>query len=858
MGVVLAIAGCKKTKDTFTSRTYHRTVSKFNPLFNGQQAMMQGEATLAQSHRDDFNTILRVFKEGDKSAASSVKPTMDKAIEKAAKVIQEHSMMIRNEQKNTFIDDSYLLLGKARYYKREYLEALETFNYIIQQYPDSKNYEEARYWAARTETALGNYLSAKDKFEKMYRSPDVPKKLRGDVFAAYGQLEIDQKHYSIAVQLLQQAADKTKDKNKEMRWLFIVGQLQSAVGNDYEASQTFKKVIRKGPPYELLFQAQLNRARNYDVDLQDPEVVFDDLQAMLKDDKNYDNRDQIYYVMAEVAEKLDEEGLEEEYLKKSVRNSTINNDQKGISYLKLAENSFENKMYTVAAAYYDSSYSNIDDGNPRFDEVKLKKESLGELVKHLNTIETQDSLQMLAAMGEKQRLKKIEDIIEKEREAAEEERRQEENQFNPFGDSESITAGNQGSIQGGQWYFYNQNLRSVGVRDFTNRFGNRKLEDNWRRKDKEVIDNFSPDKGEDEPEENVEDTDVEAADKVAEYLANVPLTEEQMQKSDEQIIDAFINLGTIYKDNFKDYVAAEDELKELLKRYDDFEMRGRVLYMLYRINVLAEDQSDAEYYKKLIQQEFPNTEYSRLVEGLPVADAQDSSTAKVYYVKTYETYKNQDYKKSFTMADSGAVAFGNTPTGPQFLMIKALSQGKTGKRDNMIETLTVVSGQYASTEQGKEATRILTQIGGGNEEVQGGEGEATPEKEVKKKAESPYKSGVNEQHKYVAVVPNTKGLVSNLTIAISDFNRKFFKNNALNTKAIYLNPNEQMIMVSGLPNKKTAEQYVENIDQQKVLSDNVGGQPVKHFVISNSNFSVFYSTKDFDGYQKYYQDNYGK
>ena len=823
--------------------------------------MMQGEMALAQAHRDDFSNILKVFKEGDEAAASSVKPMMDKAIEKAAKVIQEHSMMIRNEQKNAFIDDSYLLLGKARYYRREYLEALETFNYVIQQYPDSKNYEEARYWAARTETALGNYLSAKDKFEKMYRSNDVPKRLRGDVFAAYGQLEIDQKHYSVAAQLMQQAANKTKDKQKEVRWLFITGQLQAASGQDYEASETFKKVIKKGPPYELLFQAQLNRARNYDVDLQDPEVVFDDLRKMLKDDKNYDNRDQIYYVMAEVAEKLDEEGMTEDYLKKSVRNSTINNNQKGMSYLKLAEMNFDNKMYTVAAAYYDSTYSNLDKNNPRFAEVKIKKESLGELVKYLNVIELQDSLQMLAGLGEKQRLRKIEEIVEKEQEAAEEERRQEElRQSNPFGIDQSITASNQGAVQGGQWYFYNQNLRSVGVRDFSNRFGNRKLEDNWRRKDKETMEDFSPDNSEQDAVDEVareEEAKNEADSKVQQYLAKVPLTEEMMAKSHELIVDAYINVGTIYKDNFNDLHAAETELKNLLKRYSDFGLRVRVLYMLYRINVLDNDAKDAEYYKNLIKKEYPETEYARLVDGEIITGEQDASAALRYYTKTYQTFNQKAYKSSLFMSDSGATAFNNTDQGPQFLMVKALSQGKLGNKDDMIKTLNLISTEYNKTEQGKEARRILTQIGAEEEAEKPGEDKVAEEKKEAKE-ESPYKQTDSEQHKYIVVVPNTKGLVSNLTIDISDFNQKFFKNNGLKTKAIYLNPKEQMIMVTGLPNKKIGLQYVENIIQQKVLSKQLGSEPVKHFVISNTNFQLFYSTKDFEGYQKYYNEHYSK
>ncbi|MDZ7845625.1 MAG: hypothetical protein U5L96_01955 [Owenweeksia sp.] len=418
--------GCSRSKDTFTSRLYHQMVSKFNPLFNGEQALLKGEQTLADQHKDNFNEILAVFPIGTKEQASSVKPDMDRAIEKATKVIKQHSMMIRSDQKNSFIDDSYMLIGKARYYNREYLEALETFNYILQHFRDSKRYDEAVLWAAKTETALGNNLSAKERFEKIYRSEDLPKDVKAKTFASYAALEMKNGNLMAPFQLLEQAVERTKDKQMKLRWMFIMGQLQARMGNDYKASQLFAEVAKKGPRYELLFQAQLARARSFDVDLQNPKKVFNDLEDMLDDDKNYDNRDQIYFVMAEIAERMDDEALMEEYLKKSIRYSTTNAAQKALSYLKLGNTSFDNKLYPTAAAYYDSSYSNLPPDHKRYPEVERKKQSLAGLVKNLKVIETQDSLLMLANLGTRQRQKKVQDIINKEREAAEEARRQQE------------------------------------------------------------------------------------------------------------------------------------------------------------------------------------------------------------------------------------------------------------------------------------------------------------------------------------------------------------------------------------------------------------------------------------------------
>lgn len=840
-------------------------VSQFNPLFNGEQALLKGENSLATLHQDDFEKVLPVFRTGTKEQASNVKPDMDKAIEKATKVITEHSMMIRNEQKNKFIDDSYMLIGKARFYKREYLEALETFNYVIQEFPKSKIYEEARLWAARTETALGNYITAKDKFEKIYRSEDLPKKVKGDAFAAYAQLEIDQKRYVPAYQLLEQAIKRTRDKEKEVRWLFIMGQLQAITGNDQEASETFKKVIKKGPPYELLFQAQLNRARTYDVQLNDPEVVFDDLRKMLKDDKNYDNRDQIYYVMAEVAEKLEEEGLMEEYLKQSVRVSTSNQNQKAKSYLKLGEVNFDNKVYPVAAAYYDSAFTNLTEAHPRYKEIQRKKESLGELVIALNTIQLQDSLQLLASYSEKKRLQKIDDLIARKKAEEEAKREQEENVFNNLPtDQPTLGEAGQASIEGGQWYFYNQRLRAAGITEFVNKFGNRKLEDNWRRADKELVMSQVDDEGgSDENGEEAEEEQVvskTAEEERAQYLKEIPLTEEAMEASHQKIINAYMKVASIYKEDFKDYYTSEGELKELLKRYPDLDIIGRAWYMLYRVNVLANDTKDAEYYKNLIKKNLPDSEYAALVDGeAPKAD-QDVTQSLAFYRRTYEIFEKAEYKKSLIMADSGLVAYGNTGQGPRFMMVKAFSFGKLGQPTKMVETLNAVVVKHPGTEQSEEAQNILDRIATAEQEktVSANGDNETPAKgdATPPQSNSKYKPEPTEEHKYILALPNIKGLVNNVTIELSNFNKKFFQNIPLNTKAVYVSAEQQMILVSGIPNEKKAIQYFEVLDQQNILDKNLAGQNFQHFVISNSNFSKFYQDKDFTGYEKYFQENY--
>ncbi len=815
--------------------------------------------TIQDVHKDNFDEVLPVYRLGDEQQVSGVKPDLERAIEKGSKVIQEHSMMIRNNQKNKFIDDSYLLIGKARFFQKDYLPALETFNYIVLEFPESKSFQEARLWAARCKTQIGNYLSAKEDFEKLYREEEMPKHLKDDVYASYAQLEILYGTTAAAYQLLSQAIEKTHDKEKEVRWLFISGQLQAKMGNDYEASQIFQRVIRKGPPYELLFQAQLNRARNYDVELQNPEKAFDELKAMLRDDKNFDNRDQIYYVMAEVADKLDDEALQEEYLKKSVRVNTGNAKQKALSYLRLAEINFDNKLYKPAGAYYDSTFANLQETDPRYRKVKRIKESLDVLVENLTTIETQDSLQRLANLPEAQRNQRIDEYIQKLKEEEDRKRQQAENPFNSFAFNNAGGPDNPNGpsgAPGGQWYFYNQSVRGVGVRDFINRFGNRKLEDNWRRKNKDVSSDFG------EVNTDVSDADNAATRDAGEkpedekysrdkYLENLPLTQEEMAASDELIRKAFMTVGRIYKDELNDYDAATKALEELLSRYPEMEEKGRVWYTLYRIYTLAENQSRANYYRDLILTNMADSEYAELIRnegtGLPLADR---SEAKKAYVSAYRKYESGEYKESLPLAEKGAKDYQESNYAPKFHLLKAFDLVKLGRKEEFVNSLKLVIDRYSDSEEAQEARSILSQMEG--EEAPA---EASQQSSNKKNL---YKTNEAAQHKYILVLENDGKKVNDARIKLTDFNAEFFKIDQLNTKSIFLDMEHQMILVSNFNNAKRAMDYYKTLQNQRILDGVTSGMDVEYFVISTDNFQTFYREKETGPYLEFFKENYLK
>lgn len=842
----------------FTSRLYHQMVTKYNVLFNGEQALIKAEKTLKDRSQLDFDKLLPIFLVGDKKAASAAKPDLEKAISKGNKAIRRHSMMIRGSQKNSFIDDSYLLIGKARYYDRDYLKALETLNYLIQEFPRTEEALEAQIWAGRTETALENFLNAKARFEEIYRDPKLPKHLKDDAYAAYAELELHQGRNNNAYQLLMQALDKTSEKELQVRWTYLAAQLQSSLGNDYEASRLFDEVVSMGPPYEYLFNAQLSRARNIDVDLQDPEDAYQALRKMLKDEKNYDNRDKIYYTMAEIAEKLDNGQRVVLFLNRSIRTSTTNNEQKGLSYLWLAERNFAQKEYSRAQAYYDSSFQNLPQDHPKYAEVEGLKNSLDKLVQNLNIISKQDSLQKLAGMGREQRKEIVKELIARKKkedeEKALEERRREMDQLAAEGgqggrQGPDQLAGMGGSEQG--FYFYTPGLRSSGVDQFRQRWGSRKLEDHWRRKNKAT----QPDAGGGEPTEEASsesqaEEETPPKYQAETYLKEIPLTDSALALSHSKIQKALLDNGLIYKEEIGDYLATVRTFEELLERYPEYEDRARIWYSLFRVHNENDNQKEADRYKNLVLNKYPDSKYAYLIKNDGKSpEPADLKRIRKEYEALYQDFQDQLYSQVAPPALQGFKDHQDTKYGPMFLLLHALSVGYQGNIDDYREALNKIIKRFPDTEQAQRAQKLLDQTESPEEE------EGAKNAEKSKSAEK-YKQDFSEMHRYVVTYPQKRASANQVSIALSDFIKQYYPNDRLRTKSLIMGSDRAIITVSGLANKARATQFLETLTNEKALEKELLSVDFQQFVISNSNFSNFYTQKDLSGYLEFYREHY--
>ena len=477
---------CSRKKETWTSRSYHQTTAKYNGYFYAKNSIAEGIFTLESNYEENWKEVLPVFIIGTDKDSKSIYPQMDRAIEKSSAVIDRHSMVIKKQEENKWIKYNYFVIGQAYFYKHNFDEARKIFDFIIKQYKDDPIKNEAIVWLARTRMELDDMGKALSLLKLLDDESKLSQDLISDFRATYADYYIRQELYNKAIISLEESIRVTKKKDRKARLTFILAQLNEIEGQSATAISNYKKVVKLHPEYEMVFYASINQALAFRFRDGESESIKKLLNKMLKDHKNVDYYDQIYYAMAEIELTEGNKDLAIEYFIKSTEVSISNTEQKGISFMTLGNIYLEDKVYKKAKVYFDSTIIFLPREHADYEAIEDLDKGLSELIVNLDILQLQDSLIWLAGLTQKEREDIIIALI-----AAEEEAEDQRLLALANGDNEdyngnvnkSVPLSSQGNASGnsGDWYFYNPNTMSSGYSEFRQRWGDRKLKDDWRR-----------------------------------------------------------------------------------------------------------------------------------------------------------------------------------------------------------------------------------------------------------------------------------------------------------------------------------------------------------------------------------------
>ncbi len=869
LALMFSISACSTKKNGWTRRAYHNLTCHYNVYWNGMMSLDEGEKSLREGVKDDYSRILRVYNYGDKKDAKRIYPKMDRTIKKASIGIQRHSMYFGGKEQVKWIDDSYMMMGKAHFYKHDFISARRIFKYVSTNFPDDPVQYEAYLWLAKTHIGAERYEKAVatiNLLQSKLDEKDFPLEVEKQIPLVLADFYLAQEQYDKSYPYLERSLELNNKIFIVTRVDFILGQINQMEGNNQLATHYFKRVVNKNPDYVMAFEAKMNLAETYASETGDSKGINKILNKMLKEARNEEFRDQIYYALAQVAKKDNNDTLTINYLRESVRTSIKNNVQKTKSSLEVADMFFERQNYQFAQAYYDTAVSSLPRDYPDYDNISYKAGVLTNLITQAQTIKEQDSLQFLASMDTTELLAIIDQKIEDFR-IAEEERLEEEQELAEGGGIQFIDPkadkGRGTSLGGGGWYFYNQQAMSMGFSEFVRKWGNRKLEDNWRLSDKRMM--LQSLDGDDDI---VSDSTVADTSRVSKspmdrsfYLAGIPNTPDKIAASDIQIIEAFNKLGFIYLMELNDSIAAKETFIEFQKRFPENEYRLESWHGLYKIYMAEKNFSEADYYKNLILNNYPESTYAKVIlnPDYYTLFEEEKQKASELYMRTYEAFKQEKYYRVISYSNRGMDLYpDDTAVMPRFMYLRALSLGKVDTHDTLYASLNNLITTYPASPVTPRAISLKTklQLEYGLGTPPDTTGQMGGDGDNKMTEPSIYSLNENDVHFVMFVVNNKNVKVNALKIRLSDFNGKYFSLMRLKTKSLMLNKDQTIVTVGNFKNKNEALNYYGALENDTYVLSGVDENEYDLFPISTTNYPLFYRDKSVSAYKDFYDKNY--
>ncbi|MFO7613592.1 MAG: tetratricopeptide repeat protein [Bacteroidales bacterium] len=866
--ILFTAYSCSTKKNTLTRRIYHNITSRYNVYFNGRESLNEGRVELIKGVKDNYQLILPVFNFGTKQEAQQRNPQMDRAIQKASMTIQKHSMPFGGMERVRWIDDAYLLIGKAYFYKQEYFSARRTFNFIIQEYGYNDIKYDAMIWLALTYNQTQEFEKSEPLLNLISSDVSknlVPQKVVIILPQVYADLYIRQERYDQAVEYLFEAIAYNPKRDLKTRMMFILAQIYQQNGDLYRASEWYTKVIKRNPVYDMAFQSKINLARSYDAQSGDRKLVTKLLTKMLKDDKNKDYKDQIYYALSEVALRDQDTAAGMDYLRLSVATSVNNNYQKATSSLTLADLYFNIPSYENAQAYYDTAMMFIPKDYPDYNQIERKTRMLNELVQNLIVIHHEDSLLRLANMSDHERNLVIDKLIADYRE--EQKRLAEQQQLDIIlaqqrQASSATGTGSPGVPIGGKWYFYNVQTREYGLSEFIKKWGQRNLDDLWRISDKQVIAFMDDRSGMDNGDAMAADTLVPGANDPTNreyYMKDLPFSEEAQMAANKRILDAYFQAGRIYKDGLMDNPKAEETFRTMNTRYPDNDHMLQAYYYLYKIFSEEGQPLQAEHYKSLIINNFPESDYAKLLIDPEYFSklAAGKNQAAVLYEDTYLSYKAGQYFQVIAKSDLALATYGDTiDLAPRFEYLRAVSIGRVDIIDSLVASLQRIILKYPNSEIKTLSQGLLAHIVQDHPELADDNFILPGQEPAEIEKPSPYSYNGSGQHMFMMVVDSREIRLNPFKVKVSDHNQKFHRLENLTVNSLVLDKQNYIVTVGNFNNASKALDYLDGIIISDYVYADIRSGTYHTFVISTENYPIFFKEKDLEEYRKFYGKHY--
>lgn len=725
-------------------------------------------------------------------------------------------------------------------------------------------YQKAVLWLARTYTRRENYFRAEYYLNLLEKKATLQDEVFVALPAAFAEHYIARNMYDKAIPYLQEAIEREPQKTTRARYSYILAQLYLKTKNYAQAKEAFDAVVDYKPDYTMVFNARIQalQASMRGGTLSEDETVAT-LEHMLKDEKNTEFVDQIYYALAQLVYQKGNIDQAISYLELAVENGQNNRLQLAETNYMLGNLYFEKTDYVNAKKAYDAAVSAMLDKDPRYEPTKRLANNLTEIAKHLETIDLQDSLLRISAMSEGER-KALAREIKKQREleaAQGADVAQSANSGNQklgvdrnamqssigLGNNRPPTGRSAGDSRESNFFAYDSKAVKRGVREFERIWGERRLGDNWR-----VSSIAQSNISFDEEELKEEQGSIPiATTEIEDIFKDVPSTDEQIQAAHQKIQDAMLALGQLYREKLEDYDASIEILENLLNKYPSTTHKLEAYYQLYISYTVKGDFANANIYKQKIIEEYSQSKYAHALQNPDYVKEQLSEAKRIsdYYDKAFGSFKAGDPQKAKDLIDESKQTFGTQhEMYPKYHLLYAMAVGKLEGKDAYVNELKQIIAQHPKTPEETKARDILHLLGEARD-TRLTQGSA---------AEADFKLQEDALHFVIVIIEDPKSIsAQDAKISISDYHKKYHSLDKLRMSSLVFDPTSRsfLVLIRSFKNQAEAMQYYANYLKHKkeYLPE---GVPFDIYPITQHNYREVIKLRSLDEYGTFFRENY--
>ena len=890
------LPSCSTEKAKWGNIKYHNMTCHYNVWWNGNESLKAGREKMRKEAVDDYTQFLPVENLGSDDLARSINPEMDRAIEKGVKGIKKHSIFVKGVEHVPYIKDCYLLTAYATFYKHDYISTANTCNILIQQFPGTYAGDQGAILLARCMIMEKSYAEAEATLDQLVQNlskGNFSRSQRDKLYCAMVEATLPQEKYKKAVEYIHSAIEATSDRYTKARLNFILAQIYRKLDKRAVAAKYYSEVLGCRPPYVMEFNAKLGQASCADLEHADLDKLERQLDAMLKDKKNEEYRDQIYFAKGEMFLGVKQPRKACDNYRRSVTLATVNKAQRAQSALRMAQVQYEVfENYDTAQRYYDTVMQCITHDYPNYDNIRRRSEMLTELVSYTRVYERCDSLLAVATMSEEERTNLINERIEtlKQQEKAAKEQ--------ALLDELAADARQQQNTLTGDWYFYNPQTVQKGKETFRQRWGMRTLEDLWFLSNKSVM-GFIDDDLPAEDTTSVADTNSDKQEGkqpgnglgdpndphcIAYYLKDLPTTPHALDSIDSLTSISLLNAAYIFYDGVGNIPQALKNYLRLADNYTSFPEIVQAFYMLYRIYDRQGNTPQANYYRDMVLMGFPDSDFANLIRDNEYYKELIRRSRRIEsdYEEIYDQYASGRYSNVIHLADEAEEIYPANPALNRFRYWKGLALARTGRYSDAVELFTVLAalpqtdsiqplaqaqllllqdssfGNYAMNEEITEADESRARTQSNTQTVKQSSSQATAEDTPLPPEAQVYRYRENQQY-FIAIVINDRTVkATELQFKLGEFNNRYYSNSGYKVNAALFTDTTQILTVHRFMTVDEAMSYWQHLQQDESPLRQYADNDYRAFPITTQNYATFYNRKDADAYMLFFNRYYLK